>query len=438
MAIDEVKTQLGVVRGVAEEGYTVFKGIPYAKPPVGELRFRPPQPAQAWEGVLEANRFGNICWQDKQPKGSFYEKEFYADSQYMTPMSDDCLYLNVWTPAGNTGEKLPVAVWIHGGAFLHGFGHEMEFDGAAYCARNVILVTINYRVGVFGFLAHPELTAESEHHSSGNYGCLDQIMALCWVRNNIAAFGGDPENITIFGQSAGAMSVQTLVSSPLTQNWIAKAIMQSAGGYANGILRDMRLQEAEQIGKRFVDFCGVSGIAELRAMSGEELLVNQIEFLRTCEETGLQFIPNIDGYLLTEGYDSAIDNGNIKDIPYLLGSTMDDLFVDRAKLAQGIRGGLYDGCIAFSQRLERLGREGAYVYDFRRQLPGDGTGAFHSSELWYMFGTWKRCWRPLTAGDEALSDRMLDAWTGFMKHGEPEGWIPYSNSHPYIRIWDVE
>lgn len=437
MAIQEVKTRQGIVRGVEAEDYTVFKGIPYAKPPIGELRFCPPQPAEAWEGILEANHFSDICWQDKQPEGSFYEKEFYMDSQYMTPMSENCLYLNIWTPAKTADEKLPVALWIHGGAFLHGFGHEMEFDGAAYCSRSVVLVTINYRVGVFGFLAHPELTAESENHSSGNYGCLDQIMALRWVRENIGAFGGDPENITIFGQSAGAMSVQTLVSSPLTEDWISKAIMQSAGGYSNGILRDMPLQEAEQIGKRFMGFCGVSSIAQLREMSGEEFLAHQIEFLRSCGETGLQFVPNIDRYLLTEGYDAAIDHGSIKDIPFLLGSTMDDLFVDRSKLPQGIRGALYDGCIAFSQRLEQLGRKGAYVYDFRRQLPGDDAGAFHSSELWYMFGTGNRCWRPLTADDEVLSEQMLDAWTDFMRYGALANWPCCSKESPCVRIWDI-
>ena len=220
MAITETKTKYGQVHGVQKDGYTVFRGVPYAKPPVGEKRFCPPEEPACWEGVYKADHFGCVCPQTEHEPDSFYGKEFYLDPEFGMKQSEDCLYLNIWTPANTVDEKLPVAFWIHGGAFMHGFSHESEFDGAAYCERGVILVAINYRLGAFGFLAHPWLSEESGAGRSGNYAILDQIAALKWVKENIAAFGGDPENITVFGQSAGCMSVQTLVSSPLTENWI--------------------------------------------------------------------------------------------------------------------------------------------------------------------------------------------------------------------------
>ena len=221
----EVKVKQGYLKGVEKDGYTVFMGVPYAAPPVGALRFCAPEECAPWEGVYHADRFGKTCWQEREEEGSFYDVEFYRNADYLTDFDEDCLYLNIWVP-GNEGvleksvsakdipagsfsaKKLPVALWIHGGAFSHGFGHEMEFDGAEYAKRGVILVTINYRVGVFGYLAHEWLSRESSYGISGNYGMLDQIAALKWVRENIGAFGGDAGNITIFGQSAGAISVQ--------------------------------------------------------------------------------------------------------------------------------------------------------------------------------------------------------------------------------------
>lgn len=309
MAITETKTKYGQVHGVQKDGYTVFRGVPYAKPPVGEKRFCPPEEPACWEGVYKADHFGCVCPQTEHEPDSFYGKEFYLDPEFGMNQSEDCLYLNIWTPANAADEKLPVAFWIHGGAFMHGFSHESEFDGVAYCERGVILVTINYRLGAFGFLAHPWLSEESGVGRSGNYAILDQIAALKWVKENIAAFGGDPENITVFGQSAGCMSVQTLVSSPLTENWISKAIFQSAGGYDTGLNRDMPLSEAETIGQEFVELSGAKSLEELRTIPAEKIVELQEEFGRVNPSRMLSFVPNIDNHLLTCGYNEAVTEG---------------------------------------------------------------------------------------------------------------------------------
>ena len=227
-----VKVDGGSIKGVPSqaEGVAVFKGIPYAAPPVGELRWKKPQPVVAWKGVRDCSEFGNISIQLGHDEGSFYWKEFY----YMgfPTQSEDCLYLNIYAPALSVNDrsaKLPVAMWVHGGAFHNGYSNEITMDGDAWAERGVILVTINYRLGLMGFLNHPELTQEGGG-TSGGYGMYDQIAALQWVYDNITRFGGDPENITVFGQSAGAMSVKNLVTSPLSKNMIAKAIIQSGGG----------------------------------------------------------------------------------------------------------------------------------------------------------------------------------------------------------------
>ena len=364
----------------------------------------------------------------------------------MLPVSEDSLYLNIWTPAAEPGEKLPVAFWIHGGAFLGGCGSELEFDGEAWCQRGVILVTINYRVNAFGFLAHPWLSAENERGISGNYGILDQIAALQWVHDNIAAFGGDPSRITIFGQSAGSMSVQTLVSTELTGNMIHGAILQSAGGYDSGLNRDRTQAEAEEIGQTFVEACDVQSLAELRALPTDKLLTAAGALIAAAFQSGggvpaLPFTPVIDGYLLKDGYNAIIDHALHKDIPYMIGSTRNDISVDPEKLAAGDPGRLYRGCINWSLKNEALGRKPSYVYYFTRPLPGDDQGAFHSSELWYMFGTLNRCWRPWEPCDHVLSEQMLNYWSNFVKHSDPNGenpapWRPCRATDPHVQILD--
>ena len=238
------------------------------------------------------------------------------------------------------------------------------------------------------------------------------------------------------------MSVQTLVSSPLTENWISKAIFQSAGGYDTGLNRDMLLSEAEMIGQEFVELSGAKSLEELRAIPAEKIVELQEEFGRVNPSRMLSFVPNIDNHLLTCGYNDAVTEGKIKDIPYMLGSTADDIGVFPEMKEKGEHGGIYKGCINWSLALEKLGRKPAYVYYFTRALLGDNAGAFHSSELWYMFGTLGRSWRPKTEGDYALSKEMMDDWTNFMKTGNPnaegkDDWKPCTKDDPYVQVLDV-
>lgn len=439
MGIGIVGTKKGNISGVEMEGYSVFKGIPYAKPPVGELRFREPIELDSWEGVYKADHFQSACMQDSNESGQFYTKEFHSDSDYESSIKEDSLYLNIWTPAKKKGEKLPVAFWIHGGAFLGGYGHEMEFDGEAYCKKGVILVTINYRLGAFGFLVHPWLKDESEKGIAGNYGILDQISALKWVYENIEEFGGNPENITVMGQSAGCMSVQTLVSSELTGKMIKKAIFQSGGGYNCGLNRDFKMEDASKIGEKFIDSCGVNSLEELRKLPAETIQEKVKIIMGQAFASGeaLFFIPVIDNYVLKTGYNELADRGLIKDIPYMVGSTKNDIFITPEMVENGDHGTVYNACINWSLKCQELGRNPAYVYYFTRDLPGDNAGAFHSAELWYMFGTLKRCWRPMEEKDYELSEKMIGYWTNFIKSGSPnsesnEEWKAYKKEEPFI------
>ncbi|WP_160719885.1 carboxylesterase/lipase family protein [Bacillus sp. USDA818B3_A] len=442
MSITIANTAKGKMKGISLKAYTVFKGIPYAKPPVGDLRWKAPQEVDAWDNIYLADTFPRASMQEVGPRDSFYDKEFYSNPEFVYEPSEDSLYLNIWTPAKSSEENLPVAIWIHGGAFMGGYGSELEFDGEAYCKRGVILVTINYRLNIFGFMAHPWLSAENNQGISGNYGILDQIAAINWVYNNITAFGGDPSNITIFGQSAGAMSVQTLVSSDLTENMISKAIMQSGGGYDSGLNRDdMTLKHAEKIGQEITDMAGIKSIEEFRAMSAKEVLTvfNKAMPIILQKEKSFFMVPVIDGHVLKEGYNLLIDQKKVKNIPYMLGSTKDDILVDPEDVKAGVPSKLQSGCIAWSKILDDPEIKPAYVYEFRRDLPGDEAGAFHSAELWYMFGTMNRCWRQWEEHDYKLSDLMLDYWSNFMRNGNPnrdriEDWRPCTKKDTFVKV----
>ena len=424
----------GKVKGVLGDSreVIVYKGIPYAAPPVGDLRWKAPQPVPAWEGVRECADFGPIAWQPGNAPGTFYGDEFYWEG---TPeQSEDCLYLNVWAPAGTVGKKaarLPVAMWIHGGAYMNGYGHEVTMDGDAWARRGVILVTINYRLGTFGFLSHPELTAEQGQ--SGNYGTMDQIAALQWVHDNIAAFGGDPDNITVFGQSAGAMSVKTLLISPLSKDLLAKAIIQSGGGIGLRSLapaNDIPQSFYDNQGKALMDNAGLTTLQQMRAASAEAVFGVSGKY--TADGKGFVMLsPHTDGKVLTEDFDHALFNGSIAQVPVMIGYNKDDMGI--------LAGASVD---RFCAVRDSLGCP-VYEYEFLRELPTDeahpssAAGAFHSAELWYMFGTLGKSWRPFTEADYRLSERMLDAWTGFCKSGNP-GWEAYKRERPFKEAFDID
>ncbi|SMO36439.1 para-nitrobenzyl esterase [Fodinibius sediminis] len=298
-----VSVRNGIIEGQYDSGIAIFKGIPYARPPVDQLRWQPPRDAENWEGVLEAKAFSPACMQ----LPVFGDMVFRADGQ-----SEDCLYLNVWTPARRGDQKLPVLVYYYGGGFLAGDGSEPRYDGASM-ARNhgIIAVTVNYRLGVFGFLAHPGLTSESHRGASGNYGLLDQAKALQWVKGNIAAFGGDPDNITIAGESAGSISVSAQMASPLSRNLIAGAIGES--GSIMGTLPAVPLEEAEKEGARFGERLGASSLSALRALPAEKLLE------ATTQPDTPRFSPTVDGYFLPKPPADIYAAGEQADVPLFVG-----------------------------------------------------------------------------------------------------------------------
>lgn len=445
-----VMTKQGMLEGVREDGCIVFKGVPYAEPPVGELRWKAPKPLKPWQGVLKADHFGNRQAQtDRQDPASFYGKEFYQDTVYATPVSEDGLYLNIWVPEDarekNAGEDslLPVAFYIHGGGFLGGCGHEVEFRTNAYARQGVILVTINYRLGIWGFFAHPWLAAEDEA-ACGNYGIMDQLAALKWVRENISAFGGDPENITIFGQSAGCISTQTLISSPYAKGLFARAILQSGAGYPILLQKDVTLEDAFELGERIVKKAKADSVEALRALPEEILCDIQTKLIveNMSAGKGLPFWPVMNGKFRTGTFDELTRTGQIADVPIMIGSTKDDITVTPDE-AKNKNSHLRQSCKDFALETDKNSHKPCYVYYFQRDLPGDEAGAFHSAELWYMFGTLGQCWRPMTFGDFALSDQMVRYWTNFMKNGDPNGaglekWRPCRVDDPFEMIFDVE
>jgi para-nitrobenzyl esterase len=416
-----IKVTGGLVKGVDTDtdGVKLFKGIPYAAPPVDELRWKAPEPVIPWKGVI-GDTFGPICPQPDTSSGG-YTEEFY-DEPY-PEMSEDCLYLNVWAPEGADLKDLPVMVWIHGGGNAAGWGYEKEFDGEGIASRGVILVTINYRLSVFGFLAHPDLTAESPYGASGNYGVLDQIAALKWVNENIEKFGGDSDNVTVFGQSAGAIDISTLICSPMTEGLIDKVIFQSGGMMGASV--PLATEEAK--GTSFAASLGANSLEELRAIPAADLFQARQSFGGLAEVV-------VDGYVIPDAASNLVADGNYLDIPYMIGANEDDL------IGYWFFGA---GTTTLGDNQLRLGRSPVYGYQFTRDLPGGGgaytTGAFHSSELWYIFETLGRCWRTFDEGDYVLSKQMADYWTNFAKTGDPNGtglpaWAPYTEGNKNIQI----
>lgn len=420
----------GQVQGVETptQGIIAYKGIPFAAPPVGELRWREPQPVIPWEGVKVADAYGDAASQVTWNPESFYGREWRASGS--VPFSEDCLYLNIWTPAaGKTEEKLPVALWIHGGGYREGFAFEPEMDGGEdWASRGVILVSVTYRLGVMGFFTHPLLSNESPNGVSGNYGLLDQVVALKWINKNIEQFGGDPNNITIFGQSAGAGSVKSLVASPLSKNLVSKAISMSGGGL-NKSESGVALDTAQVANKKMMDYFDKTTLDDMRALSFDELLQMASEYADTTNSY-VSWRPVIDNYLLEGTFSEVALANEIADIPYIFGFTAND----SRDASQAIKD--------FAALRAEQSNQPTFTYLFQRQLPGDENGAFHSSDLWYVFHSFEHSWRPFTAGDEALSNQMVDYYTNFAKYGDPNGenkgiWTPYTNENPKFILFDA-
>jgi len=404
-ASPRVTVDSGTLEGLDTAGVMVFRGIPYAAPPVGELRWKPPQPAKRWSGVRPANQLGHNCIQH-QP---------YSDIDPFTAgVSEDCLYLNVWTNSLDTrATRRPVMVWIHGGGFWAGFGGEERHNGARLAQKGAVVVTINYRLGPFGFFAHPALAAESPHRAAGNYGLLDQIAALQWVKRNIARFGGDPSRVTIFGESAGGMSVGSLIASPLAKGLFQRAILESGTGVGIGITaRDT----ARAIALRFAESVGVLGDGAdaaklLRALHPDTLLAASST---GASAGGPRFFPVVDGWVLPYPVDSALLSGAANLVPVIAGTNRDE-------------GDEWMGAPTRSfARLMSARGVPTYVYMFSRV--GDDSlnrkrGAYHSAEITFVFGRS----HPLqpsagsTAYDSTVAATMSDYWVAFATSGDPNG-----------------
>ncbi len=446
-------TQVGIDSGQIAGKFTLntavraFLGIPFAAAPTGDLRWKPPQAVTPWQDVRPATSYGAQCMQPSRSKTSVYYE--YAGDQ---PTSEDCLFLNVWAPSETKGGKLPVMVWIYGGGFQQGSAANPVFDGSRLAQRGVVVVSLNYRVGLFGFLAHPELTAESPQHASGNYGLLDQVAGLQWVKRNIGAFGGDPDNVTIFGQSAGAASVDYLYGSPLARGLFARGIAESFG-----LGKTMpALAAAEKNGLAVGDKLNARTLAELRRVSAQTLL-----------DTKMAANPIVDGWFLTDSIYNIFTNGREAPVPLLTGwnthegstfphaSTLsayqnwlkakyagdadrilalypatDD---DQAKAASKnvVRDGLFAWGVWSSARLHAKNGHPTYLYHFNHPQPiaagqrfdeidsAEGLGTFHSSEYPYIFGTLDGLSRAWTAADRALSEQLQATWTAYAYGGSP-------------------
>jgi para-nitrobenzyl esterase len=437
-AAQTVKTDSGVVRGKAAGSLIAYKGIPYAAPPIGERRWRAPAAAVRWAGIRNAADFGADCVHSR--------RDWEADRNG-APMSEDCLFLNVWAPAQRVKGGAPVMVWIHGGSFTAGSGSQAVYDGAALAARGAVVVTINYRLGRFGFFAHPALTAEAGGSPTGNWGLMDQLAALRWVRANIGVFGGDPAKVTIFGESAGGGSVNSLMTMPAARGLFARAIAQSGGGRDEGV----SLADGEAKGKAFATAAGVPGndVAALRAIPAEQVRGN-MTFLNT--EAATYSGPMIDGRLVRERVDVAFLASRQAPVPYLVGANSYELgFAPEAMrkpftallgaqlgaALPGIRAA-YGSPEAYQRNLAGdaifveparflaglNAARGSYLYLFDYVAEGRRAvdpGAPHGSEVAFVFGTLGTLGVPATDADRAMAKLVGDYWVAFAKGGNPNG-----------------
>lgn len=449
----QVETKLGKVQGKQDGAVTAYLGIPFAAPPVGPLRWREPMPAGKWKGVRQATTFGPHCMQPP----------VFADMIFRDPgPSEDCLTLNIWTPAKDKSAKLPVMVWIYGGGYQGGSTSESRQDGAVLATNGVIVVTMNYRLGIFGFFTHPALTAESPNKASGNYGMLDQIAAFRWVKENIAAFGGDPSNVTIFGESAGSFAVSTHMASPIDKGLFQKAIGESGGAFSSATLGMKTRAEAEQKDAEFASkVYHVDTLDALRAIPAQELLDRATKPVK--EPDLIRFGPVVDGYLLPESVPAVFAAGKQNDVPMIAGwnhdeggvlskstvesfqKSTDERFGENASKVlaaypssndtEAIRSAsdlAADSFIAYStwkwlDAQSATGKQPVYRYCFDEIVPADpfhtaGDAAYHSGEIGYVFGSLDLLrdfkW---TSEDRALSKQMQKYWTNFARTGDPNG-----------------
>ncbi|HUK23821.1 MAG TPA: carboxylesterase family protein [Terriglobales bacterium] len=462
---DQVKVESGTLQGAFNSDQTVrmFKGVPFAAPPVGDLRWKPPQPALNWKGVRQADKFGPACLQT-----NVFGDIYFRDSQ----PSEDCLNLNIWVSATPASAKLPVLVWFYGGGFVAGANSEPRYDGESLARKGVIVVEPNYRLGIFGFFSHPELTKESEHQASGNYGLLDEVAALQWVIRNIAAFGGDPHDITIGGESAGSLSVSALMASPLSRNLFQKALGESGAFFPDGSeggIQERPLAESEQAGVKFGESVGAATLAQLRARPAEELLQAAAK-----QNRGFAFGPNLDGYFLPAEVQNIYATGEQSHVPLLAGWNADEgkmfvlfspqkptakSFTEQAQERFGDQAAQFlklypaatdqealasaealagDDFIAYStwkwlDMQRQTGDSPVYQYHFEQvpktkpgamigPVPASEVGSKHAGEIEYVFETLKsKEGVPWTEEDFKLSDEMSSYWTNFIKTGNPNG-----------------
>ena len=405
---DVIMTPCGPIRGVESRnsGVTAYQGIRYAT----AQRWKHPEMVTHWEGIYEADHYGHCSYQprafyneEENLKKIFYYHEFRKGETYT--YSEDCLFLNIFTPnTAKPGDNLPVLLYIHGGGVTGGCGHEKHFDEPVWPGKGVIAVTINYRLGPMGFVCLPQL--QEEAGACGNYGLYDQLCAIRWVRENIAAFGGDPEAITIMGQSAGAMSVQQHCLSPLSEGLFRSAVMSSGGG-VSGLMKTRPAERSFDFWKLVMEKAGCSDLAAFRALAPEKLFAAWDAAKKEGKGGAMSCSPCIDGRLV-------VTEPVAHNIPYMAGITSEDM------MPPILHGMAKSWC---------QGREKpSYCWHFDRQLPGDKNGAWHSSDLWYWFGTLDNCWRPMEDKDRSLSEEMVRCLCNFVKTGDP-------NQGDQVALW---
>ena len=448
---DQVKIDSGALAGAVDGGVLSFKGVPFARPPVGDLRWRAPQPAAHWQGVRQATQYGHDCMQ----------KPFPSDAAPLgTDPAEDCLVLNVWRPAGRTSGKLPVMVWIYGGGFVNGGSSPAVYDGGQFAKHGVVFVSFNYRLGRFGFFAFPALTKETPKGPLGNYAYMDQIAALHWVKRNIAAFGGDPDNVTVFGESAGGGSVHMLLTSPMARGLFQKAIIESGGGRGS-LLAAKRIPEAEKVGVALAEKNGIKGdgpeaLAALRRLPAGAL-VDGLN-MASMGPAAATYVggPIMDGQIVTETPDQAYRAGHQAKVPVMIGAnsmdigfsfarSMDEVLApfgadkDKARAAYdpdntgdaravGSRVAM-DQLMIEPARLtaQLIAKQGLKSYEYRfsyvaTSMRSQWPGAPHATEIPFVFDTVAAKYgKDLTADDEATARAANAYWANFARTGDPNG-----------------